>query len=378
MSQSRPTVVVIGAGPAALAALHRVLAEPGVRPVLVAPGGRSGYLPGALAVATGDASIERYRARVEVSGVEVVPAAADAIEAGRVHVAGRWIDAQAIIAAPGLTLTPGGPRRTQAGQGMAAFWDLEGAARVAGVIGAFDRGLVNVVIASALYRCPPAPYGLAIRLARRATQLDLPVRVALTTPEPQPLAAIGSQVSKFLRDACADAGVEIFFDTHVDQLAYADGELRDDAGSALPGDLTVVIPPHTAHPLLAMLTETGPLVDVDEHGRTAIGGVYAAGDAVKSAYPRATAPAALSGLVAADGALADLGFKQAPVPATPEPDCFIDQGAGRYSRLQLSYPSGPPPAGSAAVTIGAPALAGLGGFDAALERWRASCAGLQK
>ena len=32
---------------------------------------------------------------------------------------------------------------------MVAFWDLEGAARVAGVIGAFDRGLVNVVIASA-------------------------------------------------------------------------------------------------------------------------------------------------------------------------------------------------------------------------------------
>jgi sulfide:quinone oxidoreductase len=374
---ARPTVVVIGAGPAGLGALHRLRDEPGVHVIALVPDGLADYLPGALAVATGDAGSDRFRAPVRLDGIEVIPLAAERIEAGQVRVGDRRLEAQAVIAAPGLALVPfdGGPRwpAVPPSPRAVAFWDLPGATRVAPVLEAFTRGVLSVVIASPLYRCPPAPYGLAIRLARRAKRLGLAVQVRLTTPEPRPLAAIGSEVSRFLVAACTDAGVEVEFDVHPDPTALAAGEVTDSTGAPLPTDLAVVIPPHHAHPLLAELATPQQLVAVDAGGRTAQSGLYVAGDAVASPYPRAMAPATVSGRAAAEGVLADLGFATAVGTAPPEPDCFIDQGAGRYSRLQISYPAGPPPAGAAAVTIHPPALAAAGGFDAALERWRESC-----
>lgn len=62
------------------------------------------HLPGTLAVATGDAPARRYRASIELGLVEVVPARAGALRPGAVKVNGSWLDAQAIIAAPGLAL----------------------------------------------------------------------------------------------------------------------------------------------------------------------------------------------------------------------------------------------------------------------------------
>lgn len=376
---AQPTVVVVGAGPAALAAVHRLRSQsqPGVRIVLAAPGGTADYLPGALAVATGDATCERYRAAVNLKRVEVIPSSVDEIQRGRVRVGAGWLAADAVIAAPGLALDPvGDPARSGTGSDggrVVAFWDLPTAVRVAPALGRFKRGVVSVVIASPLYRCPPAPYGLAIRLAVRAKQLGLPIDVRLTTPEPRPLHAIGSEVSNLLIASCANAGVDVRFDVHVDTEALERGCVQDQTGEQIGSDMTVVIPPHRASPLLAALAGALPLVTVDSQGRTAEARVYAAGDAVASPYPRAAAPAALSGVIAAEGALTDLGLIEATHPTTPEPDCFVDEGAGRYSRIQISYPGGPPPGGRAAVVIGEPALAESGGFNAALEAWRASC-----
>lgn len=368
---TRPTVAVVGAGPAALAAVHRLRTEPGVRVVLVAPGGTAEYLPGALSVATGDAAAERYRTPVRLAGVEVVPEAADGIGTGSVRVGDTDVAAQAVIAAPGLALAPVGDADDVLG-----FWDLDGAARAAPAVAGFERGVLGVVIASPLYRCPPAPYGLAIRLARRAARLDLPVRVRLTTPEPRPLAGIGSEVSGFLVASCADAGVELELDVRPDPAALASGHVVYGDGAVPAADLALVVPPHRTHQMLAALAGPTPLVPVDDGGRTAEPGVYVAGDAVAGPYPRATAPAVLSGVAAAEAALADLGFDTDAgdgAATTPQLECFVDQGAGHYGRLQLDYPYGPPPGGRPSALIDPSAPARTGGFDAALDRWRAGC-----
>ncbi len=283
-----PNVAVIGAGPAGLTAARR-LRNGGASVVMVAPEATSEYLPGALAVATGDASAASYRTRVDLAGLEIIPGRAEA-------------------AAPRLA--------------------------------AVERGIVDVVISSVPYRCPPAPYGLAMRIARRARRRGLAVEVRLRTPEPHPLEVLGRTLGDVLLAACADAGVEVRLGTVVDPEALAAGTVTEDPVDHRRAALTFVIPPHRASPLVAgSVRGESPLVPVDERFATEMPGVFVVGDAQS--------------------------------PATPQADCFVDHGDGAYGRFRISYPDGPPPNGQPDIAVEPPARARARDFDDAFGRWRA-------
>jgi sulfide:quinone oxidoreductase len=364
-----PTIAVVGAGPAGIAAVLRIRDQGGVHVVLVVPEGRSEYLPGTLAVATGDARAAQYTTRVELAGVEIIPAQVEAIEPGALRIDGSWLRAHAVIAAPGLALDPVG--RATRGE-IVGFWDPTGAEAAAPRIRAVERGIVDVVISSLPYRCPPAPYGLAMRLARRARRLDQALQVRLVTPEEHPLAALGRSLGDALLASCQDAGVEVRLGAEIGPDALAEGRITAGASVRDGADLTIVIPRHRASHLLADLVgATSPLVAVDARFATEMAGVFVVGDAAASPYPRAADPAAWSGTLAATAVLSELGFDQAQSAEAPAPDCFVDHGDGAYGRIQITYPDGPPPGGRAAVAIhpAAPALAT--DFEEAHRRWHA-------
>jgi sulfide:quinone oxidoreductase len=364
-----PLVAVVGAGPAGLAAARRLRDHGGIHVVLVVPEGLSEYLGGTLAVATGDARAARYQTRVDLSGVETMPVWVEGIEPGALRIEGSWLRAQAIIAAPGLALDPiGGPLSGS----IVGFWDPTGAEVAAPRIRAIEQGVVDIVISSLPYRCPPAPYGLAMRLARRARRLGQPLQVRLVTPEEHPLVALGRTLGDALLASCKDAGVEIRLGAQLDPDSLAEGGVA--GGDRDGADLTIVVPRHRTSPLLADLGEgNNPLVPVDFRFATEAAGVFVVGDAAASPYPRAADPAAWSGTVAAEAVLSDLGLDHARTPATPSPECFVDHGDGAYGRIRITYPDGPPPAGQPAVTIdpAAPALAT--DFEDAHRRWHALC-----
>ncbi len=280
---SAPLVAVVGAGPAGLAAVRRLRASRGVRVVLVVPGGLSEYLPGTLAVATGDARAARYRTRVQLAGVEVVSDRAEAVEPGALGTAGSWRRVDAVIAAPGLALHAVGSATSRS---IVGFWDPTGAEAVAPRIGAVERGVVDVVISSLPYRCPPAPYGLAMRLARRARRLGLPLHVRLLTPEQHPLAVLGRTLGDALVAGCEDAGVEVRLGTLVDPDALAEGKVPAPDNGPDAADLTIVVPQHHASPLVADLADANsPLVPVDARFATEMAGVFVVGDAAASPTP---------------------------------------------------------------------------------------------
>ncbi len=283
-----PTVAVVGTGPAGIAATRQLRDQAGVRVVLVAPEGRSEYLPGTLAVAAGDARAAQYRTRVELAGVEIIPARVEAIEPGALRIGGSWIRAHAVIAAPGLALDPVGGATS--GE-IVGFWDPTGAEAAAPRMRAVERGLVDVVISSLPYRCPPAPYGLAMRLARRARRLGQQLQVRLVTPEEHPLAALGRVLGDALLAGCQDAGVEVSLGAKIDPEALARGAITARASDGDGADLTIVIPRHRTSPLLADLVDaTSPLVTVDARFGTEMTGVFVVGDAAASPYPRAADP----------------------------------------------------------------------------------------
>ncbi len=366
---SAPLVAVVGAGPAGLAAIRRLRESSGVHVVLVVTGGLSEYLPGTLAVATGDARAARYRTPVALAGVEVVSDRAEAVEPGALRIAGSWRRVEAVIAAPGLALHP---VESATSGSIAGFWDPTGAEAAAPRIGAVEGGIVDVVISSLPYRCPPAPYGLAMRLARRARRLGLPLHVRLLTPEEHPLAALGRALGDALLAGCEDAGVEVLLGTLVDPGAVAEGKVPAPDSGPDAADLTIVVPRHHASPLVAELADANsPLVPVDARFATEMAGVFVVGDAAASPYPRAADPAAWSGTVAAQAVLSELGVEGAQAAQTPTADCFVDHGEGAYGRIRIAYPDGSPPRGRPTVTIDPAASARAADFEDAHRRWRA-------
>ena len=133
----------------------------------------------------------------------------------------------------------------------------------------------------------------------------------------------------------------------------------------------MLVPPHQASPLLAELSEGKVLVPVDDRFASAAPGTFVAGDAASSPYPRAADPAAVSGVVAAEAVLSDLGYREASLPGVPAPECYVDHGESMYGRIRLSYPGGPPPGGQAAISVGAPSAERAEEFEEAHRRWQA-------
>lgn len=376
----RATVAVVGGGPAGLAAAHHLRVHADLRVILVAPGGTADFLAGTLTVATGDVPLRNYRMPIHAAGLEVRAGEVTAIEPGVLVVGSERIAVDAVVAAPGLALVPFGDaaesaRPASSRTPVLSFWDLDGAAKHAQRLCAQTTGVVTVAITSPLYRCPPAPYGLAMRLARRAADAGHDLRVRLTTPEPRPLAKIGTNVSEFLAAACAQENVDIVYGVTPDPDALNNGVLVDGANTTYASDLIVAIPAHVPHALLAHVAGDDHFVAVDDKGRSAQEGLYVAGDAAAGPWPRASSPAVQSAIRAASGVLADLGIAHFDDPGLPQPDCFVDRGAGQFSRLQISYPSGPPPIGVPEVRISDAADAATSGFDGAVSTWRALCAG---
>jgi sulfide:quinone oxidoreductase len=363
-------VAIVGAGPGGVAAARRLRDRAGenVEVGLVERGGTAEYLPGTISTLLGETSPEHWRQRLALRDVEVRAGEVEEVFGDGVKLEGRWIRANAVIAAPGLGLDAG---RLPDSSGVYAFWDPRGAASAASAVRELPRGTVAVVISSLPYRCPPAPYGMAMQLAGYYRRQERGVRVILTTPEEEPLAAIGEAVPGFLRAACASIGVEILTGFQPDLASLGDHEVRSTEGATISYDLALVVPPHARSPLLAGLPGQGPLVEVSSGFESAEPGLFVVGDAAGTPLPRAADAAAAGGRTAADAVLARLGLSSEQEPHLPKPECFVGHGGEQFSRISLSYPDGLPPWGEVKITVEGPSRRFAGEFEDAFARWRA-------
>lgn len=364
--------MILGAGPGGVAAAWRLrdrVAED-VEVMLVEREGVAEYLPGTIPTLLGETSPRHWHQRVTLRGIQVRAGEADEVSGDGVKLDGRWIGADAVVAAPGLGLDAG--RVPNSSSGVYALWDPHGAAGAAGAVREMQRGVVAVLISSLPYRCPPAPYGMAMQLAEHYRTQDRKVRVILTTPEEEPLAAISGGVPGFLKASCATAGVELLTDFQPDLASFLGNRgLRSTKGGSISYDLAVVIPPHTRSPLLAGLPGQGPLVEVSSGFESAESGLFVVGDAAQTPLPRAANVAAAAGRTAADAVLARLGLFSEQEPHLPQPECYVGHGGGLYSRISLRYPQGLPPTGEAEVRLEGPSESLAAGFEESFNRWRA-------
>jgi sulfide:quinone oxidoreductase len=325
-------VIVVGAGPGGLAAAARLRARGGdaVQVCLIAPGGRAVFHAGTLDVALGREGPEGFSAPVALPGVELRAASVDEVAAEGVRLAGERLAADAVIAAPGLELgaVPPWPRAV-------AAWDPEAAARARAAMPEVRAGRVLVAACGLPYRCPPAPFALAVGLAEQHRRARHMTRVSAATPEALPLAGVGGEAPALVLDACSFAGVQLERDFRVDLQASEDGMLRSEDGRELRYDAAFLIPPHRRARCLAGLPGPGPLVEVDEHAAVEGSMLYVVGDAAASGLPRAAGIARALGARAGDHVLERLGVAPAGERPPIEASCFMFHYGGAVSRLRV-------------------------------------------
>ena len=346
-------VLVVGAGPGGLSAAARLRERGGddVAVTLVTRSGTATHLAGTVPVAVSERPVEDYTVTVALDGVRCRAGEATAVDAGGAIVDGERVGADAVIAAPGLAPDPGGvPGWSRAH----VAWDPAAAAAAAPALDAVPGGRLLVVVCALPYRCPPAPYSLAMALATRHRRSGRFTKLCVATPEPFPLIGVGGDAPAFLMEALAGAGVELERGFAPDLKASTDGVLRSDDGRELHYEAVFLVPPHRRAPVLEGLEGEGPVVTVDRRGESARPGVFVVGDAAATGLPRAGGVAEAQGRTAADAVLAQLGLAKTCEPHLPEPSCYVQHAGGAVSRIRLRYPAGLPPDGEAQVAIDGP------------------------
>ncbi|GAC1425636.1 MAG: FAD/NAD(P)-binding oxidoreductase [Ktedonobacteraceae bacterium] len=348
----KPEVIIIGAGPGGLSAANALVKTGLVNVMLIQREGVAQFLPGILPTLLGRQSVSMYRYDIVHSQVRVFPGEVVSLEAGRVHLAdGTVLSADAIIAAPGLaidaTAIPVGPQSFP-------VWELDTATQAQQAIVSLTSGRLVVAIASLPYRCPPAPYGLAISLKALFQERRQAIDVVLVTPEERPLQALGPRVSEFLETLTSTGHVTVETAFQFDNTMSQDGTLVALDGRRLSYDVGLFVPPHRRPALLKDVPGKGAMVQVDEQQRTGIERTWVVGDVAGTALPRAAGVAEAQGRTAAASVLTTLGLAEAQHPIIPSPNCYIWTGQERAGQIQLRFPRGLPPVGKPDILIEQP------------------------
>lgn len=363
-----PEVIIIGAGPGGLAAARALLRSEQVAVTIVQRAGMAAFLPGILPILAGLNSISTYHHPISIPQVRVLAGEVAGLETGRVRLTdGTVLHADAIIAAPGLSTNPA---TLPAGPRSFPVWELKDAASAQQAVQALSAGRVVISIAALPYRCPPAPYGLAMTLKALFQERRQAVDVVVTTPEERPLQALGERVSAFLESLLHESQITLYTAFQLHSGASRDGLLVAVDGRSIPYDLGLFVPPHQRPTLLAELPGNGPLVQVDPYLRSALEKVWVIGDVAASPLPRAAGVAEAQGQTAAASVLTTLGLSEPQAPTLPAPECYVWTSLRKAARIQIRFPDGLPPSGKPDILLEAPEAALLAEALRAPQRWR--------
>jgi sulfide:quinone oxidoreductase len=365
---SNPTIVVIGSGPGGLSAVRTLTASGKVRVTLLQKGGFATFLPGIVPILLGLHPATTYQHQINMPDVRVITGEASKLEAGQVYLAdGSMLQADAVIAAPGLatdpTAIPAGPRTF-------AIWEIEAAAVAQKALSSLVEGRVVIGIASLPYRCPPAPYGLAIALKALVQAQGKAIDVVLTTPESRPLQSLDQRVSDYLVSLLRAGNVELLTGFQFDNNTCGDGLLVATDGRQLSYDLGLFVSQHRRPAILADLPGTGAMVQVDAQQRTALQNLWVIGDVAGSPLPRAAGVAEAQGRTAAESVLATLGLGNFTTPTIPSPNCYVWTGLSSAGRIQLRFPQGLPPTGKPEAILDEPNTSIFEEAIRAAEQWK--------
>jgi sulfide:quinone oxidoreductase len=221
--------------------------------------------------------------------------------------------------------------------------------RAAQALGEMQDGRLLVGIFGVPYKCPPAPYEMALLLSEFVRTRGLAVDVEVFTPQPMALPVIGRERSADFESRLAENGI-IFLPNHK-AIAVEPGEVVF-SDSRRPYDLLLAVPPHRPPAVVRESGLVGSSGWVPVNARTLeteFPGVYAIGDVVHIAMangmplPKAGVFAEAMGQVVADRIAAAFAGQEPQAEFKGEGGCYLEVGGGQAMLVQGRFLTEPAP-----------------------------------
>jgi len=302
---------------------------------------------------------QRKLSALEKAGIQVLQGNIDAIHPGdtAVTVDGRRINGDVLVVALGASLAPDSIPGFR--QYALSVYDPDQVAQNAEIIRNFPGGKVLVGVFGKGYKCPPAPYELAILLKEKLDAKGLENQVEVFTPLPATLPILGEA-------GCATMDGFLFtknirFHPGKTAVSVDEGAVNFEDGSSMAFDMLLGVAPHRAPAVVreSGLTGDAPWIPVDTTLETPFPNVYAIGDvttmlmANSNPIPKAGVFAQGEGLVVAERIAARL------LGGAPESvydgygGCFLEVGDGKAVMVEGHFLApGSPQVGLTEATTG--------------------------
>ncbi len=304
-------------------------------------------------VVTGRASAEagrRPRSALEKKGIKVVNGTVTAIDpaAPAAEVDGRRLGADALVVALGADL---GPEEVPGFADHAlSFYDQAQLLRISEAVKNFRGGRVLIGIFGLPYKCPPAPFELALLLNDFFKERAVPAAIEVFGPQPVAIPLLGPAGCAAIEGRLAARGIAFLPNRKAREVRP--GEVVF-AGESRPFDLLLGIAPHRVPAVVreAGLAGPGGWVRVDpETLATAYPNVYAVGDVTEvpmadgRPLPKAGVFAEAEGEVAAEQIAARFAGRAPEKTFTGEGHCYLEVGGGEAMVVRGRFLERPAPA----------------------------------
>ncbi len=256
-----------------------------------------------------------------------------------------------------LVLAPGAATFPEKAEGFREaaldLYDLAGVTRIRDSIERIEKGKVIVLVTSAPYKCPAAPYEAALLLSSYFARKRRNVEMEVVTPETLPMGVAGPEVGKMVVSLLQSRGIGFHPKHQMERIDPAKRKIHLQGGEALPYDLLIGVPPHGLPAVLGGSPVTGKSGWVKVNPKTLqtdIERVYALGDAtaiplsVGKPLPKAGVFAHLQAEVVAHNVAAEIRGLSARKEFDGRGYCFIELGDGRAGYASGRFYEEPEPA----------------------------------
>ncbi|MGH8003425.1 MAG: NAD(P)/FAD-dependent oxidoreductase [Limisphaerales bacterium] len=214
-------------------------------------------------------------------------------------------------------------------------------------------GTVLIAVAALPFKCPPAPYEYALLIDEvlRKRKIRNTVRVALSTPEGQPMPIAGLLIGEAVKKMLSERGIEYLPLHKLKLVEFPNRKVIYENGAEVNFDLLAATPPHRAPKVAreAGLADDSGFIPTELGSfKTAVPNVFAIGDIAAlrlpngNPHPKAGVFAEVQALALASQIAAEI-TGQLSSSYLGKGACFVDVGGGQAApaEAELLHPDGP-------------------------------------